>query len=123
MAGRIGSEGQVMFLRGVAEMIENDSGLDASDASLGINFEDVAHVPGEVQHDGDIAALTSEGSAAAATEERSPELATGGDSRDDILRVIRKNDPDGNLAVVGSVGGVKSAAAGIESDIATDALP
>ena len=115
MAGRIGGEGEVMFLRGVAEMIEDDSGLDAGDAALGINLEDVAHVLGEVEHHGHVAALAGKGSASAAAEKRSAEFAAGRDGGEDILRVIRKNHTDGDLAVVGSVGGVERASAAIEA--------
>jgi hypothetical protein len=104
-----------MFLSGVAEMIENDSRLDPRDAAVGINFEDVAHVLGEVEHDGDVAALTGEGSASTAAEERSAEFTAGGDSGENILRVVGKNYTDWELAVVGPVGGVERARAVVEA--------
>src|SRR6516225_9669242 len=38
VTGGIGTVGQLVFLGGVAQVIENDSGLDSGDAALGIEF-------------------------------------------------------------------------------------
>ena len=67
--------------------------------------------------------MSGKGSAATAAEKRSAILAGERDCGDHVIGVTGKYYPNGHLAIVGSVGGVKSAAAGIESDIATDALP
>jgi hypothetical protein len=58
--------------------------------------------------------LAGKRSASTAAKERSAEFAAGGDSGEDILRVIRKNHSDGDLAIVGAVGGVESPGAVVE---------
>ena len=40
--------------------------------------------------------------------------------RDDVVGVARDDEADRNLAVVGGVGGVERAAAGVEADLAAD---
>ncbi len=117
MAGGIGREGQMIFFGGVSEMIEDDSGLHARDAPLGIDLEDISHVLREIENDGDVAALSGERGAAAAAKERSTEVATNGDGRENIVGIARKNNADRNLAVVGAVGRVERAAAVVEADV------
>ncbi len=68
VAGGIGREGEVMFFGGVAEVVEDNSGLNAGDAAFGIDFENARHVLGEIQHDGDVAALAGQGCASTATK-------------------------------------------------------
>jgi hypothetical protein len=75
VAGGIGSEGEVMLFGGVAESVEDDSGLHAGDAAGGIDLENARHVLGKIEDDGDVAALAGERSAAAAAEERRAEFA------------------------------------------------
>ena len=67
------------------------------------------HVLGEVENDGDVAALAGERGAAAAAEQRRAEFAADGDGGEDVVGIVGKNDADGNLAVVGAVGGVEGA--------------
>jgi hypothetical protein len=121
VAGGIGSEGQMMFFGGVAEVIEDNAGLDARDAPFGIDLENVSHVLGEIEHDGDIAALSCERGSTATAKERSAEVTTNGDGSEDIVRIARKNYADGNLAIVRAVSGVESAASIVEADVTTDA--
>ena len=123
VGGRIGPEGQVMFFGRVAQVVENHAGLDPGNAPLGIDLHDVAHVAGEIEHQGDVAALSGERSAAAAAQERSAILARERDRGDDVVGVAGKNYADGDLAIVGSVGGVEGAAAGIETDVAAQLTP
>jgi hypothetical protein len=47
-------------------------------------------------------------------------FAAGGDRGQDIVGVARDDDTDRNLAVVGGIGRVKGAAAGIESHLASN---
>src|SRR5215471_19373985 len=47
-------------------------------------------------------------------------FAADGDGGEDVFFVARKDDADGDLAVVGAVGGVESAAAGVEADVAAE---
>src|SRR5581483_4976724 len=78
MAGRIGGECEVMFLGGVAQVVEDYAGLDAGDPALGINLQNLSHVPGEVEDHGYVAALPGQGSPPAAAEQRGAEFAASG---------------------------------------------
>jgi hypothetical protein len=120
MAGRIGGKGEVMFLGGVAEMIEDDSGLDAGDAALGIKLEDLRHVFRKVEDYGEVAALSRERRASSTAEHGCIVLAGDGDGGDDIIGISGNNHTDWNLPVIGSVGCIESTAAIIEADLAAD---
>ena len=118
--GGIGREGEMVFFGGGAESVEHDSGLHAGDAAGGIDFENPRHVLGEIEDDGDVAALAGERCAAAAAEQRRAELAAERDRGQNIVGVAGKHDADGNLAVVGAVGGVESASAAVEADFTVE---
>src|SRR5271166_4170338 len=77
--GGIGGEGEMVFFGGGAKSVEHDSGLHAGDAAGGIDFENPRHVFGEIEDDGDVAALAGQRRAAAATEKRRAEFAAEGD--------------------------------------------
>ena len=122
VSGRVRRESQMMFLGGVAQVVKNHSGLHPGGALPGIDFHDVIHVAGEIEYQGDVAALSGERSSAAAAEQRSAVLARERDGGDDVIGVTGKNHADRDLAIVGAVGGVEGAAAGIEADVAADVL-
>ena len=84
---------------------------------LGIDFENVRHVLRKVEDDGGVAALSGEGSAASAGEQRSAMVAAQGDGGEYVFLVARYYDSDRNLAIVGAVGGIEGAAALIEADL------
>jgi hypothetical protein len=112
----------MVFFSGVPEVIENDSGLDAGDAFCRVDLEDLSHVLGEVEDDRNIAALSGERGSATTAEQRSAELTADRNGGFDVVGIAWENYTDGNLAVVGTVGGVKGAAAVVETDIAADAF-
>ena len=118
MRSRVGSEGEVMFLSGVPQMIENHTWLDAGNAAGRINFQNASHVFGKIQHDSDVAALASKRCASATTKEGSAELAAERDTGQNIIRVPGKHQPDRNLTVAGSIGGVEGAAGAIKANLA-----
>jgi hypothetical protein len=120
VSGGIGGEGEVVFFGGGAEMVEHDSGLYASDAAGGIDFENPRHVLGKIEDDSDVAALSGERCAAAAAEQRRGELAAERDRGPNIVGVAREYDPNRDLAVVRTVGGIESAGAAVEADFAAD---
>jgi|SRR5580700_2399996 hypothetical protein len=101
-------------------MVEHDSGLYASNAVCGIDFEDPRHVFGKIEDDGDVAALSGERRAAATAEQRRAELAAEGDRGPNIVGVAREYDPNRNLAVVRTIGGIESAGTAVESDFTPD---
>src|SRR5579863_6274148 len=117
VGGRIGGEGQVILFSRVAEMVEDDSGLDAGDAALGIDLENLRHVLRKIEDDGDVAELSGKRGSGAAAKKRSAELAARGDRHENVVGIAREDDSDGYLAVVRSVGRIESAAAVVEADI------
>src|SRR5271154_4596812 len=62
---RVWTERQMVFFGGVAQTIEDDPGLDSRYAPRRINLDDVPHVPGEIEHYGNVAALPGERGAGA----------------------------------------------------------
>src|SRR5580693_7905781 len=102
--GRVGCEGEMVFFGGVAEGVEHDSGLHTGDAARGIDLENLIHVAGKIEDDGDVAALSGERGAAAAAEQRRIEFTAERDCGDYVVNVAGKNYADRNLAVVGTVG-------------------
>ncbi len=120
VGGGIGREGQVMLLGGGAKVVEDYSRLNAGDAALGIDLENLRHVLREIEDDGHVAALAGQGSSASAGEERSVMVAAEGDGGEDVFFVARNDYADRNLAVVGAVGRVKGAGAGVEADFSAE---
>jgi len=77
-------------------------------------------VLGEIEDDGDIAALTGETGAGSAGEDGGAELATGSDGCLDVCGIERHDEADRDLPVVGGVGCVESAGSGVEANLAAD---
>ena len=100
MRSGIGPKGQVIFLGSVPEMIEDDSGLHSRNSAFGIEFDDVCHVLGEIEHDGHVAALPGKRSASAAAKHRSAVLAANGDGCDYVFSIARDYDCDRDLPII-----------------------
>ena len=66
MGSRIGSEGKVVFFRGIAQPVEHDARLDAGELLRRVQFENRVHIFGEIHDHGHIAALAGERGAASA---------------------------------------------------------
>ena len=122
VGGGIGGKGQTMFLGGFAHAIEHNAGLDAGLPGVGIQLQDVIEILGKIQHDGDVAALAGEAGAGAAREDGSAECAADGDGCFDVCRVERQHQTDGNLTIIGGVGGIEGATAGVEADFTSHRL-
>src|SRR5438876_7626672 len=118
MRSGIRSEGQVVLLSGVAQMVENYTGLHPSDAARWIDLQNLRHVLGEIQHDSNIAALPGKRSSAAAAEDGRAEFPRQRNSRDHIIGIAGQHDSDRYLAIVRSVSGIKRAAARVEAHFA-----
>ncbi len=95
-------------------------GSHAGQPPLRVELDDLVDVLGEVDDDGDVAALPGERRAAAAPKERRAVLAADAHGLDHVLDVARDDDADRHLAVVGGVGRVERAAAVVEADLAAD---
>jgi hypothetical protein len=116
----VGGEGEVVELGSVAETVEHDAGLHLDRALDGVDGRHAVHVFGEVEDDRGVAALPGERRSGPAGEEGGVELAAEVDGGDDVGFVAGDDEADGNLAVVGRVGGVEGAGGGIEADFAAD---
>jgi len=101
-----------------AEVVQDHARLDAGDAALGIDFEDARHVLREIKHDRHIAALSGERGASAAGKQRRAMFAAQGNRGENVFGVARDYDSDRNLTVVGTVGRIEGAAAGVKADFA-----
>jgi hypothetical protein len=109
-----------MLLGGGAEVVEDYSRLHAGDTALGIDLEDIRHVLREIEDHRHVAALAGEGSSASAGEERRVMVAAKGDGGEDVFFVARDDYADRDLAIVGAVGRVESAGAGVEADFSAE---
>ncbi len=116
---RIRRKREVMLLGFGAQVVEDDTGLDAGDAVLGIDLENFGHVFREVEDDGDVATLAGEGGSAAASQDRRVVFAAERDGGEHIFFIAREDDADRDLAVVGAVRRIEGAAAGVETDVST----
>jgi hypothetical protein len=114
VGGRVWPVGQVVDLGRLAEPVEHDAWLHPGDAALRVQLDDLVHVLGEVQHDRGVAALAGQAGAAAAAQHRDAGLAAGGERGEDVVGVAWHHHPDGDLPVVGGVGGVQRPAAAVE---------
>ena len=123
MRGGIGREGEMVLFGGGAESVKHHSGLYTGDAAGGIDFENPRHVFGEIEDDGDVAALAGERCATAAAEQRCAEFAAERHGGENVVGVAGKHDADGNLTVVGAVGGVEGTGAAIKADFTANFRP
>jgi hypothetical protein len=120
VGGGIGTEGQTDARRLSAKGVQHDAGLDTRDAGLRIDVEHRVDVLRHVHDDGDVAALAREAGAPAARQDRCAMPAAHVDRRHHVVAALWYDDADGDLAVVGGVGRVERAAAGVEADFAAD---
>jgi len=80
----------------------------------------VVHVLGEVEDYCGVGGLAGEAGASAAREDGGVELAADVDGGDDVGFIAGDDEADGNLPVVGGVGGVEGSGAGVEADFSAD---
>jgi hypothetical protein len=117
---RVRRERQMMLLGGVAQRVEHAAGLDARALARRVELEDAVQILREIQHDGDVAALSAQARAATARQHRRAMLPARGDRRDDGIDRARDDDADRDLPVVGPVGRVERPAADVEAYFAVD---
>src|SRR4029077_937924 len=103
-----------------AQMIENRAGLDTGNATLGIKLDDLRHVLREIEHYGDVAALPGQRSPAPAAEHGRAVLAANGDGGNYVVGIFGEDNADGDLPIVGAVGGVEGTAAIVEAHLASE---
>jgi hypothetical protein len=122
--GRVGAERElVLAFRAVAQCIQHEARLDTRGPRRRIDREDAVHVFREVNHDRDVAALSGQAGAGAARQDRRAEAAARRHGGDHVVGIAGHHQPDRYLAVIGGVGGVEGAAAGVEADFAAHGAP
>src|ERR1700693_3287616 len=67
-------EGELMGLGPVAQGVQNNARLNACESLLGIELENLVHVLGEIQDDGDVAALSRQAGPRSPRQDRSVEF-------------------------------------------------
>ena len=90
---------------------------------LRIQLHDAVHVLREVEQNGDIHRLPGNARAAAACDDRRAVPAAHRERVHHIVGILRQHDADRDHAVVAGVGGIHSAIAVAEPDLAFDAGP
>ena len=117
---RVRPEGEVVPLRGGAQVVEDDTGLDAGDPTHRVQIHDPIEVARYVDDDGRVGRLT--GQTGAAATERDGGVVFGADADDggEVVSVERPYDTNRELAVVGRIGRVERPVAGSERDFAPD---
>jgi hypothetical protein len=119
VGGGIWRKCQVVFFSLNAQAIKNDSGLDTSDAALGIDLQNARHVFREVENNGGVTTLSRKRCASTACQQRSAVVAAYRDCSEDVFFIARNHYTDWNLPIVGAVSGIKSAAPRIETNLCT----
>src|SRR5579864_3919408 len=112
----------MVFFRSIAQIIEDYARLYSRNSPHRINLHNLGHVLAEIENHGDVAALSGERSAAATAEDGRAKFTGKRDCRNNIVDIVRKNHSDGDLAVVGPVGCVESAAPVVEADFPTHVM-
>ena len=113
-------KGECELLCGVADTVEHDAGLDVDGPCFGVDGSHAVHVFGEVEDDGDVAALASERGAGSTREDGSVEGAADGHGGEDVGFITGDDDADGDVAVVRAIGGVEGFRGGVKADFSAD---
>ena len=79
----------------LAQLIDDNTWLDAGDSSLGIDRQDVSHMPREVQDDRMVDALPGEARARSSGEDGHPSSVCDSDDVLDIAGIAREDNGDG----------------------------
>jgi hypothetical protein len=101
-------------------MIKDYTRFNPGDAAHGVDFENLRHVLREIENDSDVAALSGERGAAAASEEWGAVITANRDRRENVFSVAGDDDSDGDLTVVGAVGCIENAAARVETNFSAE---
>src|SRR5205807_5235452 len=94
--------------------------LDPREPALGVDLDDLVQVLGEVDDDGDVAALAGKTGAAAVRKNRRAVLAADAHRLDDVVGRARDDDADRQLPVVRAAGRIERAVARPETDLPLD---
>ena len=119
MRSGVGRKCKVMLLGRGAQIVEHNARFDPGNAARRIDFEDSRHILRKIEHDGSVAALSRERRAASARQQRSVVIAAQGHDSENVFLIARNYNPDRDLAIVGSISGIESAAARIKANLSS----
>ena len=85
MGCRVRSKSEMVFFRGMAQIVENSAGLNTPELSFEIDVEHLVQVFRHIDNDRRVAALTSQAGSAAATGDRRAIVASHRNGRDDVV--------------------------------------
>src|ERR1700689_2740234 len=111
---RVRAKSQLMNLCCISKSVQHDAGLNARIHLVGVQFENLVHVLGEIQYDGDVATLSCQASARAASQNWGAEFSTHGNGGNYILIVAGDYKANRDMAVVGGVRCVERPSSGIK---------
>jgi hypothetical protein len=106
----------------VAQDVKHHPGLHAGISLARIELQDLVHVLAEIEHHGDVTALSSQARPGSSRQDGRPKLSGGRDGRDNVVGVSGYDQANGDLTVVRRVGRVERSAPGIEADLSANAF-
>ena len=115
-------QGQAVGPQRVIEFIEHDAGLDPDTIAIGLEFDELAEVLGEVELQSGPDGLSRLRSASAASGDRDAVFAAEGQHPGNILGVPGPDDPGGHDLVDAGVGGVHRPGGRVDADIAVETV-
>ncbi|CAI4170767.1 hypothetical protein CCOS2040_18555 [Streptomyces albidoflavus] len=118
--GGVGAEGEAVRGGGVAEPVEDQAGLDAGGACLGVEGEQAVHMPGEVEDDAGAGGLPGDGGARAPGDHGHAVLPADREGGGHVVGVARGDRAERHAPVVGGVHGVQGAGGDGEVGLAGD---
>ncbi len=104
----------------ILQRIQHNAWLDTRKFLVGINFQYLVHVLGEIENHGNVAALACEACSSTTRQHRRAELTAGGNGSNYIVSIAGNYQSNWDLPVIGTVSGVKCPAATIEPDFTVD---
>jgi hypothetical protein len=104
----------------VVQLVERAPRGDAGALFRRVDLDDGVQVLGEIDNDRDVAAFAGETRSTSAAQHGSSVLATHMQRCNDVVDRLGNDDADGNLPVVGGIGGVERPAPTIEAHFPLD---
>src|SRR5215813_6292810 len=123
MRGRVGAPSQGVRLGSVTKCVADRTGLNPGTFLFGTEVDNMVQVFRPVDHNCDVAALAGETGSASSRKQRGAELATCSECLNHVLLGLGNHHTDGNLTIVGAIGGIDSSASRIEANLAGDHFP
>jgi hypothetical protein len=116
MCRRIWSPRQTERRGGIAQLIADHSGLHASKAFFGIDFENVVKVPAPIHHDRRVTALPAQARPASPRKDWCSKISANGNRRHNILNRSWNHHANRHLTVIRTIHRIKRAISGLKTD-------